>query len=146
MDKNYIGNTNSKSAFTKHLFVDFRKAYFHFKPRLEASRKFGYDFYFSIEGAFSYICEGEGKPHINNEDIKQLYERCNQMLGAIQLMELDDSDNVMVDVVVKTGSYLAVVLDLTAQEARLRDLEGFHASKRSRIDGSKALLTRINAL
>jgi excinuclease UvrABC ATPase subunit len=145
MDKNYMGNTNSKSAFTKHLFADFRKAYFHFKPRLEASIQ-GHEFYFAIEGAFPYICEGEGKPHINNDDIKQLYERCNQMLGAIQLMELDDSDNVMVDVVVKTGSYLAIVLDLTAQEARLRDLEGFHASKRSKMDGSKALLTRINAL
>ncbi len=146
MDKNYMGNTNSKSAFTKHLFADFKKAYFNFKPRLEASRNFPLDFYYPIESAFPYICEGKGKPHINNDDIKQLYERCNQMLGAIQLMELDDSDNVMVDVVVKTGSYLAIVLDLTAQEARLRDLEGFHASKRSKMDGSKALLTRINAL
>jgi len=143
----YEGNTNSKSAFTKHLFSDFKKAYFHFKPRLEATRQFDYKLYLAIEGAFPYICLGEGRSHINNEDIKMLYDKCEEMLHALQSMELDDSDNIMVGLVVKTGNYLAIVLDFTAQEARLRQLEGFQTTKRGKFEGStEGLLTRINAL
>ena len=142
-----MGNTNRKSAFTKHLFSDFKKAYWHFKPRLEARRQFDFSFYFAIEGAFPYICLGEGRTHINNEDIKMLYDRCESMLHVLQSMELDDSDNIMVGLVVKTGNYLAIVLDFTAHEARLRLLEGFQTTKRGQFEGSAAcLLTRINAL
>ena len=147
MDQNYIGNTNQKSALTKHLFKDFQKAYFHFKPRLEATRKWEYSFFFGIQGAFPYICAGEGRSHINNDDIKMLYDRCNEMVGALESMDLDDSDNIMVDILVKTGNYLAMVLDFTAHEARLRELEESQSSKRSRLQSpGEGLLARINAL
>ena len=147
MDQNYIGNTNQKSGLTKHLFKDFQKAYFHFKSRLEASRNCHYSFYVGIEGAFPYICEGEGRSHINNEDIKMLYDRCNQMLDALKSMDLDDSDKNMVDVVVKTGNYLVMVLDFTTHETRLRELEESQSSKRSRLEFTgEGLLSRINAL
>lgn len=147
MDKNYIGNTNQKSSLTKHLFKDFQKAYFHFKDRLQDRRKLPIPFYVSIEKAFPYICAGEGRSHINNNDIKMLYDRCNEMVGALESMDLDDSDNIMVDVVVKTGNYLAMVLDFTAHEARLRELEESQSSKRSRSElPGGGLLARINAL
>jgi len=120
----YRGNTNLKSAFTKHLFSDFRKAYFHFKPRLEARRQFEYHFYAAIESSFPYICYGEGMPHINNADVKMLYGRCEELLLAVQSMELDDADNIMAGLVVATGNYLAMVLDFTAHDARLRRVEG----------------------
>ena len=38
-------------------------------------------------------------------------------------MELDAQDNIMLDMVVKTGNYLAIILDFIAQDKRLRQLE-----------------------
>lgn len=148
MDTNYIGNTNQKkSEFTKHLFQDFERAYRHFKPRLEASRKWGYQFYVGIEYAFPIICQGEGKrSHINNEDIKMIYERCNAMLDVLKSMDLDDSDKNMIDVLVKTGNYLAIVIDFTALEARLKQLEESRSPKKGRVASLGSLLARIDAL
>ena len=76
-----------------------------------------------------------------------LYDRCNQMLDALKSMDLDDSDKNMVDVVVKTGNYLVMVLDFTTHETRLRELEESQSSKRSRLESpGDGLLARINAL
>jgi hypothetical protein len=128
LDLNHKGATNIKSELTKHLFRNFETAYFHLKPRIEATRKatgqFDYKFIFSIEDAFPYICLGKGdRSHINNDDIKMLHERCEQMVAVLKTEQLDDQDKIMLDVVVKTGNYLAITLDLMAQDVRLRALE-----------------------
>ena len=124
LDLNHKGATNIKSDLTKHLFGNFEKAYFHFKRRIEAAGKFDYTFVLSIEGAFPYVCLGQGdRSHINNDDIKMLHERCEEMVALLKTEQLDDQDKIMLDVVVKTGNYLAITLDLMAQDVRLRALE-----------------------
>lgn len=124
LDLNLKGATNIKSELTKHLFTKFKEAYFHFKPRIEAARQFDYKFVVSIEGAFPYVCEGQGdRSHINNDDIQMLHDRCEAMVALLKTQELSDPDTIMLDVVVKTGNYLAITLDFMAQDVRLRALE-----------------------
>jgi len=131
LDLNHKGATNIKSELTKHLFGDFQKAYFHFKRRIEAARQFDYKFVLSVEGAFPYVCSGEGdRSHINNDDIKMLHERCESIVALLKTEQLDDQDKIMLDVVVKTGNYLAITLDLMAQDVRLRALESEVESRR----------------
>ena len=60
MTENYIGSTNIKSELTKHLFGDFRKAYWHFKDKIQATRLVGHEFVVFIEGNFDITCDGEG--------------------------------------------------------------------------------------
>ena len=141
LDLNHKGATNIKSDLTKHLFTNFKEAYFHFKPRIEASRQFNYEFCFSIEFAFPYVCEGQGdRSHINNDDIQMLHDRCEAMVALLKTQELDDQDKIMLDVVVKTGNYLAITLDFMAQDVRLRALESeVESRKRTRAAGGSSV-------
>lgn len=124
MDENYIGSTNIKSELTSHLFRDFRKAYWHFKERIEAKITLSYHFYMFMESNFDVMCEMAGtRTHIRNNEIEQYHARCEQMVKVLKTMELDAQDNIMLDIVVKTGNYLAIILDFIAQDKRLGQLE-----------------------
>ena len=124
MAENYIGSTNIKSELTKHLFGDFRKAYWHFKDRIQAKIRLPDQFYIFIEMNFDVMCDRAGtRTHIRNTEIEQYHERCEQMVGVLKTMDLDVQDNIMLDIVVKTGNYLAIILDFIAQDKRLRQLE-----------------------
>ncbi len=140
MDVNYKGNTNIRSELTKHLFLDFRNAYFHFKPRMETDRRFNITFYFGIEFALQILCEDEeAEPsHISNTHINELHSRCERMVSVLKPMQLDDKDKMMLDVVVKTGNYLAIILDLIAQDSALNTqdsrLKALESTKRKSED------------
>jgi hypothetical protein len=124
MAENYIGSTSIKSELTSHLFRDFRKAYWHFKERIEATTSLPVSFCFFIENNFDVMCDRAGTlTHIRNTEIEQYHARCEQMVKVLKTMELDAQDNIMLDVVVKTGNYLAIILDFIAQDKRLRQLE-----------------------
>ena len=124
MAENYIGSTNIKSELTSHLFKDFRKAYWHFKDRIQAKQRLPVSFYIFIENNFDVVCEmGGSRTHIRNTEIEQYHARCEQMVGVLKTMELDAQDNIMLDIVVKTGNYLAIILDFIAQDKRLGQLE-----------------------
>ena len=124
MTENYIGSTNIKSELTSHLFGDFRKAYWHFKDRIQAKIMLPVTFYIFIENNFDVMCDRAGtRTHIRNNEIQQYHERCEQMVGVLKTMDLDVQDNIMLDIVVKTGNYLAIVLDFIAQDKRFRQLE-----------------------
>ena len=133
MDQNYKGNTKIKSELTKCLFRDFKNAYFHFKSRIEASERIDYTFVMSIENALPYICNGKGdRTHINDDDIKMLHQRCEAMVSFLNPMPLNDIDKTMLDIIVKTGNYLAIILDLIEQNSRLRVLESESLENRKR--------------
>ena len=124
MAENYIGSTNIKSELTSHLFGDFRKAYRHFKDRIQAKTRWPVSFYIFIESNFDVVCDRAGTlKHIRNTEIEQYLERCEQMVGVLKMMDLDAQDNIMLNIVVKTGNYLAIILDFIAQDKRLRQLE-----------------------
>ena len=124
MDLHYKGNTNIKSELTKHLFGEFRKAYYHLKPKIEAHEHLSYNFYVFIENNFDAFCDGVGTlTHITNEYIQNLHEICEVMVRVLKMIQLDDQDKIMLDVVVKTGNYLAIILDFITQDTRLRELE-----------------------
>ena len=70
------------------------------------------------------MCDRAGTlTHIRNTEIEQYHERCEQMAGVLKTMDLDAQDNIMLDIVVKTGNYLAILLDFIAQDKRFRQLE-----------------------
>ncbi len=70
------------------------------------------------------MCEMAGTlKHIRNTEIELYHARCEQMVKVLKTMELDAQDNIMLDIVVKTGNYLAIILDFIAQDKRLRQLE-----------------------
>ena len=120
-DLNYNGYTNIKSALTKELFQKFRDAFFHFNTRLQGHIH-DMTFYLWMTELFHYICDGHGtRTHINNEDIEKLHERVEKMVEVIKTTNLDDEDEVMLDVIVRTGNYLAIIRDFIAQDARLRE-------------------------
>jgi hypothetical protein len=74
--------------------------------------------------------------NINNDDIKMLHERCESIVALLKTEQLDDQDKIMLDVVVKTGNYLAITLDLMAQDVRLRALESeVESRKRKHVAG-----------
>jgi hypothetical protein len=121
-DLNYKGYTNIKSALTKELFQKFRDAFFHFNQKIQEHSKMHHSFYTWIHDLFQYICDGRGtRAHINNEDIEKLHERVEIMVEVLKTTDLDDKDKVMLDVIVKTGNYLAIIRDFIAQDARLRE-------------------------
>jgi hypothetical protein len=125
VDMDYKGCTTIKAPLTKHLFRDFKKAYFHFKNRMEAHKdKWDYTSTFFTQGAFPYICDGTGdKTHIINKDINQLHSICETMVEVLETMELDENDKIMMELVVKTGNYLAITADFIAQDAKFRELK-----------------------
>ena len=112
------------SELTSHLFRDFRKAYWHFKDRINAKIRLSDNFYIFIENNFDVVCDRAGsRTHIRNTEIEQYHARCEQMVKVLKTMELDAQDNIMLDTVVKTGNYLAIILDFIAQDKRLGQLE-----------------------
>ena len=131
----YQGNTNIKSVLTQHLFQNFKKAYFHFKERIQGHQRLPTVFYTFIEELFEVICDGSGKEtHIAEYDIATLHGRVEKIVGVLKTMDLNDQDQIMLDIIVKIGNYLAIIRDFIGQEARfkqqdirLRTLEIKHA-------------------
>jgi len=134
----YQGYTNIKSVLTQHLFQNFKKAHFHFKERIQDHQQLSATFYRTTEELFEVFCDGSGKEtHIPEHEIATLHERVEMIVDVLKTMDLNDQDKIMQDIIVKTGNYLAIILDFIKQEARftqqdirLRTLEIKHAHPR----------------
>ena len=125
LDLNYIGSTNIKSALTQNLFRDFYKAWDHFNQRIQlVGERLDPQFYIWIGGESRDVyCKGEGgRTHINNFDIKHFHSNCESIVQRLHMMELDENDKIMMDHVVKTGNYLAIIVDFIDQDAKFREL------------------------
>ena len=125
VDTNYIGCTNVKSALTQNLFRDFYKAWDHFNQRIQSvGERLPPQFYIWIGGDSRDIyCRGGGRSHINNFDIKRFHSDCEKIVQRLHMMELDENDKIMMGHVVKTGNYLAIIVDLIDQDAKFRELK-----------------------